>query len=133
MTDIPYGSALIVGAGPGISASVARALSKAGLKAGLAARNTDKLKDLAAETGAVTFAADVADPAAVEQLFREADAAIGESEVVVFNAGARVRGAIGELDPKAVRRAVEVSALGGFYVAQQAAVRMKPKGKGRSC
>src|SRR6202044_1028982 len=54
----------------------------------------------------------------------------GEPDVVLFNAGARVRGAIGELDPAAVRRAVEISALGGFYVAQQAAIRMIPRAKG---
>jgi 2-hydroxychromene-2-carboxylate isomerase len=38
MTDIPYRTALIVGAGSGISASVARGLASAGLKVGLAAR-----------------------------------------------------------------------------------------------
>jgi NAD(P)-dependent dehydrogenase (short-subunit alcohol dehydrogenase family) len=130
MTDLLYSSALIVGVGSGISASAARALSKAGLKVGLAARNTDKLASLAAETGAETYTVDVADPSAVEQLFRQVDESMGEPDVVVFNAGARVRGAIGELDPQSVRRAVEISALGGFYVVQQAAIRMKPKGWG---
>jgi NAD(P)-dependent dehydrogenase (short-subunit alcohol dehydrogenase family) len=130
MTDIPYGSALIVGAGPGISASLARALGKAGLKVALAARNTDKLADLAADTGAGLFAADASDPAAVARLFEQVDAAIGPPEVVVFNASARVRGGIRDLDPEAVRRAVEVSAFAGFLVAQQAAIRMVPRGKG---
>ena len=51
MTELPYRTALIVGAGAGISASVARALAAAGLKLGLAARNIDKLAPLAAETG----------------------------------------------------------------------------------
>jgi NADP-dependent 3-hydroxy acid dehydrogenase YdfG len=46
MTDIPYRTALIVGAGPGISASVARALASAGLKVGLAARTVEKLVPL---------------------------------------------------------------------------------------
>ena len=52
MTTIPYRTALIVGAGSGISASVARGLATAGLKVGVAARNVDKLASLAAETGA---------------------------------------------------------------------------------
>ena len=130
MTDIPYRSALIVGAGPGISASVARALSHAGLQVSLAARDTGKLEALAAEVGARTFAADVADASAVERLFQAVDEAVGPPDVVVFNAGARVRGAIVDLDPQAVRRAVEVSALGGFYVTQQAAIRMVPKASG---
>ena len=130
MTDIPYRSALIVGAGPGISASVARALSRAGLQVSLAARGPDKLHGLADELGARTFAVDVADASAVERLFHEVDEAAGPPDVVVFNASARVRGAIVDLDPQAVQRAVEVSALGGFYVTQQAAIRMVPQGRG---
>ena len=70
MTDIPYRTALIVGAGPGISASVARGLASAGLKVGLAARNVEKLVPLATETGAQTFAVDASDPAGVERLVR---------------------------------------------------------------
>jgi NAD(P)-dependent dehydrogenase (short-subunit alcohol dehydrogenase family) len=130
MSDIPYANALIVGAGPGISASVARALSAAGLKLALAARNTDKLRALAAETGAALIAADAADPASVERLFAEADDRIGAPEVVVFNAAARVRGRIVDIEAADVRRAIEVSAFGGFLVTQAAAKRMVPKNKG---
>jgi NAD(P)-dependent dehydrogenase (short-subunit alcohol dehydrogenase family) len=130
MADIPYDSALIVGAGSGISASLARAFSAAGLKVALAARNVDKLTGLVEETGAQAFPADVADAAAVEQLFQQVDAAIGEPEVVVFNASARARGRIAELEPAAVRRAVEITAVGGFFVVQQAAIRMVPKAHG---
>jgi NAD(P)-dependent dehydrogenase (short-subunit alcohol dehydrogenase family) len=130
MSEIPYKTALIVGAGPGISASVARALAAAGLKVGLAARNTDKLAPLAEQIGAAVFAADASDPAAVARLFEQADAAIGEPEIVVFNASARARGRIAELDPEQVRRAIEVSAFGGFLVTQQAARRMTERGHG---
>jgi len=69
MTTIPYRTALIVGAGSGISASVARGLATAGLKVGVAARNVDKLAPLAAETGAERFTVDASDPAAVAHLF----------------------------------------------------------------
>ena len=92
MTDIPYRSALIVGAGPGISASVARQLAAAGLRIGLAARNVEKLAALAAETGAETFAVDAADPASVSRLFEEADARLGTPDVVLYNASGRLRG-----------------------------------------
>src|SRR5580692_570130 len=112
MTDIPYRTALIVGAGSGISASVARGLAAAGLRVGLAARNVEKLAPLAAETRAQTFAVDATDPAAVARLFEDADTRIGE------------------LDPEAVRKAVEVSAYGGFLVVQQAVRRMIPHGRG---
>jgi NAD(P)-dependent dehydrogenase (short-subunit alcohol dehydrogenase family) len=130
MTEIPYRTALIVGAGPGISGSVARGLAKAGLKVGLAARNTEKLAALAGEIGAETFAADASDPAAVADLFAQADKRLGEPDVVLYNPSARVPGPIAELDPEAVRKALEVSAFGGFLVVQQAAKRMLPHGKG---
>jgi NAD(P)-dependent dehydrogenase (short-subunit alcohol dehydrogenase family) len=130
MTDIPFSTALIVGAGSGVSASLARAFSAAGLKVGLAARDVEKLAPLAAETGAWTFAVDAADPAGVAELFAEADEQIGVPDVVVYNAAARVRGRIADNDPEQVRRALEVTAFGGFLVTQQAAIRMTPKGRG---
>jgi NAD(P)-dependent dehydrogenase (short-subunit alcohol dehydrogenase family) len=130
MTSIPYRNALIVGAGSGISASVARGLAAAGLKVGLAARNIEKLAPLAAEIGAERFVADAADPAAVARLFEEADARLGAPEVVLYNASSRAPGPIAELDPEMVRKAVEISAFGGFLVIQQAVRRMIPKGQG---
>jgi NAD(P)-dependent dehydrogenase (short-subunit alcohol dehydrogenase family) len=130
MTDIPYRSVLIVGAGSGISASLARSLSTAGLRVGLAARNVKKLAPLAAEAKAQTFAVDASDPAAVARLFEDADLKLGEIDVVIYNASTRARGPIVELDPEDVRRSIEVSAFGGFLVTQQAARRMTPRGHG---
>jgi NAD(P)-dependent dehydrogenase (short-subunit alcohol dehydrogenase family) len=130
MTDIPYRTALIVGAGSGISASVARGLAAAGLKVGLAARNVEKLAALAAETRAQTFSVDATVPAEVARLFDEADTRLGEPDMVLYNASARAHGPIAELDPEAVRKAVEVSAYGGFLVVQQAVRRMIPHGRG---
>jgi len=130
MTAIPYRSALIIGTGPGISASLARQLSKLGLKVGIAARNTDKLADLVAETGAASFAVDATDPAAMARLFEAADAKLGVPDLVVYNASGRVRGPLAELDPAAVKQAIEVSAFGAFLAVQQAAKRMLPKGQG---
>ena len=130
MTGIPYTTALIVGAGAGISASLARALAAAGVKVGLAARDVGKLKPLADEVGGETFAVDAADPAEVTRLFAEADQRLGEADVVVYNASARVRGALADLDPESVRRAIGVTAFGAFLVAQQAARRMVPRGHG---
>ncbi|MGV6874314.1 SDR family NAD(P)-dependent oxidoreductase [Pseudochelatococcus sp. B33] len=124
MSGFPYATALIVGAGSGISAAVARALAGEGLKVGLAARNVAKLDALAAEIGGQTFAADAANPDSVAQLFANADASLGPPDLVLYNAGARVRGPIVDLDPQEVRKAIEVSAFGGFLVVQQAARRM---------
>jgi NAD(P)-dependent dehydrogenase (short-subunit alcohol dehydrogenase family) len=131
MTEIPYRTALIVGAGPGISASLARRLASAGLRIGVAARNVDKLAPLTAKTRAETFPVDTPDPAAVARLFEAVDRRLGEPDVVVYNAAtAPAHGPIAELDPKAVRDSLEVSAYGGFLVVQQAARRMTPHSRG---
>jgi len=126
-----YKSALVVGAGDGLSASVARAFAGAGMRIGLAARDTGKLAALAAELKAETFACDASKPAEVEAMFAAADAALGgPPEVVVYNPSARVRGLLVELDPGRVSDALAVTAYGGFLVAQAAAKRMLPKGQG---
>lgn len=130
MTGIPYRTALIVGAGAGISASFARALATGGLRVGVAARNRDKLAALAAETGAETFVVDASVPADVSRLFAEADDRLGEPDVVLYNASARAPGPIAELDPEAVRKAVEIGAFGGFLTVREAARRMVPRGRG---
>jgi NAD(P)-dependent dehydrogenase (short-subunit alcohol dehydrogenase family) len=123
-------TALIIGAGSGISAAFARALHREGYSVALAARDTSKLATLAKETGARLLAADATRPEAVAGLFAELDKAWPQLDVVLYNASYRVRGALLELDPKEVARAIEVSAYGGFLAAQQAAKRMVPKGRG---
>ena len=130
MAQIPYRTALIVGAGAGISASLARLLAADGVWVGLAARNADKLAGLAEESNAQTFAVDAADPASVAQLFADADQRLGEPDAVIYNASGRTRGPVAELDPEAVRHAILVSAFGGFLVTQQAARRMIPRQRG---
>jgi NAD(P)-dependent dehydrogenase (short-subunit alcohol dehydrogenase family) len=130
VTNIPYRIALIVGAGSGISASVARGLASAGLQVGLAARNVEKLAQLAAETRAQTFAVDASDPAAVARLFDNADRRLGEPDVVLYNASARAHGPIADLDPEAVRKAIDITAFGGFLTVREAARRMIPHGRG---
>jgi NAD(P)-dependent dehydrogenase (short-subunit alcohol dehydrogenase family) len=123
---------LIVGAGQGLSASLARLFAKNGLQVVLAARSTDNLVSLADETGAAVFACDATKRDEVETLFEELDAepALGAPDVVVYNASYRARGAFVDLDPVEVARSITVSAFGGFLVAQQAVRRMLPKRHG---
>jgi NAD(P)-dependent dehydrogenase (short-subunit alcohol dehydrogenase family) len=131
MTESPaFKTALIVGAGDGISASVARLFARDGMRIGLAARNQDKLAPLAAELSAATFGCDASDPEQVTAMFRAADERIGPPDVVVYNASARARGPLVDLDPADVARAIAVSAFGGFLVAQEAVRRMLPRGHG---
>jgi NAD(P)-dependent dehydrogenase (short-subunit alcohol dehydrogenase family) len=124
-----YQSALIVGAGSGLSASLARVFAKASLKVSLAARSTDKLAALAKETGAKTYACDASDGAQVDKLFAALDAA-GAPDVVVYNASYRTRGPFTELVPAEVEKAIAVSAFGAFLVGQAAVKRMLPKSHG---
>jgi len=129
-SEIPYKTALIVGAGPGISASFARALASRGIKVAVSARDPDRLQTLASEVGALALPADASDPVAVRDLFVQTEARIGVPEIVLYNASGRVRGPIVDLDPEAVRRAIEVSAFGGFLVVQEAAKRLLPRRSG---
>jgi NAD(P)-dependent dehydrogenase (short-subunit alcohol dehydrogenase family) len=125
-----YRTALIVGAGSGLSASLARLLSKNGMNIALAARATDKLAALAAETGAQLVACDASQADQVDRLFATVEAELGAPDVVVYNASGRARGPFVELNAADVEKAIRVSAFGGFLVAQQAARRMLPKGEG---
>jgi NAD(P)-dependent dehydrogenase (short-subunit alcohol dehydrogenase family) len=121
--------AVIAGAGSGLSASLARLLSREGFRVVLAARDVDKLAALTAETGATAIAADVSDPASVEHLFAEADKA-GPLALTVFNASGRARGPLADLDAEVVRQGLLVGAFGGFLVGQQAARRLLACGAG---
>ncbi len=125
-----YRTALIVGAGSGLSASLARLFSKNGMKVALAARSTEKLGALGAETGATTFTCDATKRADVEKLFADLEGKLGAPDVVVYNASFRTRGPFVDLDPADVEKAIAVSAFGGFLVAQHAARRMLPAGQG---
>lgn len=110
--------ALIVGAGDGLSASLARALHAEGYGLALAARNVEKLGALAQETGAALLRGDASDPHAVTGMFARLDAA---PRVVVYNPSARSRAPLIDLVPDDVRRALEVTAFGAFLVGQAAA------------
>lgn len=125
-----YSTALIVGAGTGLSASIARLFAKEGLSIVLAARDIAKLESLCQQTGAQSIACDATRPADVSHLFDETERRIGSPDVVVYNASARVRGPISALDPLDVERSISVSAFGAFLVAQAAAKRMLPQGRG---
>ena len=122
--------ALIVGAGSGLSASLARLFSREGMRVAIAARNAANLATLSGETGAQSFACDAVDPDQVARLFDDVESRLGMPDVVVYNASGRLRGSLIELVPAEVEHALRVSAFGGFLVAQQAVRRMLPKGSG---
>ena len=125
-----FRSALIVGAGAGLSASLARAFAKEGMQVALAARAPDKLARLAQETGARTFECDATQRTDVDAVFARLDEAGATPDVVVYNASYRTRGPLIDLDPAEVEKAIHVTAFGAFLVAQAAVKRMLPHGHG---
>jgi NAD(P)-dependent dehydrogenase (short-subunit alcohol dehydrogenase family) len=125
-----YRTALIVGAGSGLSASLARVFAKEGMQVALAARSADKLADFVKAMGAKAFNCDAARRDEVEKLFANLDDARVTPDVVVYNASFRTRGPVTDLDPGDVEKALAITAYGAFLVAQQAARRMLPKKHG---
>ncbi|NVN87763.1 MAG: SDR family NAD(P)-dependent oxidoreductase [Rhodopseudomonas sp.] len=125
-----YKTALIVGAGDGLSASLARLFAREGLKVALAARDINKLGAICTDAGAKAHACDATDPEAVERLFGLVEREFGAPDVVVYNASGRARGAFVDLVAADVAQAIAVSGFGGFLVAQQAARRMLPQAHG---
>jgi NAD(P)-dependent dehydrogenase (short-subunit alcohol dehydrogenase family) len=130
MAGSKYETVLIVGAGSGLSASIARLFAREGLRVALAARNADKLAGLASEVKGEAFACNAVEAGDVERLFASVEKRIGAPDVVVYNASGRTRGPFVDLVAKDVENAIAVSAFGGFLVAQQAARRMLPKKHG---
>ncbi len=122
--------AVIVGAGPGLGAALARAAAADGMKAVVASRDPGKIAEVAKTTGAVAIACDATDGGSVDALFDRVGREIGTPSFVVYNASRRVRGPAAELDRAAVRQAIDITAFGGFLVAQAAIRLMLPKGRG---
>jgi NAD(P)-dependent dehydrogenase (short-subunit alcohol dehydrogenase family) len=130
VSNVKYERALIVGAGSGLSASIARLFAKSGLKVALAARSVDDLAPLTKEIGGKAFACDATKRADVAKLFADVEAAWGAPDVIVYNASFRTRGPFVELDPADVEKTLIVSAFAGFLVAQEAVKRMLPRKHG---
>ncbi|GAB1541718.1 SDR family oxidoreductase [Scytonema sp. NUACC21] len=123
-------TALIVGAGSGLSASLARLFAAEGITVALAARQIDKLSALSQEIGAVSFACDASKPDRVNQLFSDVEQKLGTPTVVIYNPSLRIAAPFIELDPIEVAKSLEITAYGGFLVAQAAAKRMLALGGG---
>jgi NAD(P)-dependent dehydrogenase (short-subunit alcohol dehydrogenase family) len=122
--------ALIVGSGPGLSASLARLFKREGMKVALAARNIQKLDGLVEEIEGRAYACDATSPRDVKNLFQSVSQDLGDPNLVVYNASGRVRGPITELDPEDVRQTILITCYGGFLVGQEAAKRMLKAGNG---
>ena len=123
-------SVLIVGAGSGLSESIARLCRSKRMKVVLAARDINKLKKLKKEIIADTIKCDSTNIKSVSNLFKKTDQIIGTPNLVIYNPSKSLGGSIVDLDPKKAHEAIDITCYGGFLVAQQAAKRMLKKKRG---
>jgi len=123
-------TALIVGAGEGLSASLAGVFANNDMKIVLAARDIKKLKPLANKISAETITCDVSDINSVISLFELTDKLIGTPNLVIYNPSLRVKGSIVEIDPSESKKAINITCFGAFLIAQQAVRRMLLRGSG---
>ena len=131
MVTIKYKTALILGAGEGLSAALARLFAREGIRVALAARQTDKLGALCTDIGATAYTCDATSLDDVTRLFASVERDYGAPDVVVYNASVPpTRATFMDLMPADVAKAIAVSAFGGFLVAQQATRRMLPNRHG---
>ena len=121
---------LIVGAGSGLSASLARAFSSKGMKVVLAARNIDKLESLKKEIDALVFKCDSTENKSVQNLFLQTDSIIGTPEIVIYNPSLRIVKPFIEYDPDEMLQSIKVNSYGAFLVAHESVKRMLKIGKG---
>lgn len=124
------GNILILGTGPGLSTSLAKRFSQAGMNVCLSARNIEKLSGLSNAVSARTFACDAREPESVKNLFQQLDTADLVPDIVIYNAGSYTRGPISEIDPEAAKDVLLSNAFGALLVAQEASKRMLEKGAG---
>src|SRR6478672_12377469 len=83
---------LIVGGGPGISASCARLFARQGMRVAVAARNPEKpvLRELESVHNARVYSCDASDARSVDDLFEAVTGDLGAPALVVHNIDGRV-------------------------------------------
>jgi NAD(P)-dependent dehydrogenase (short-subunit alcohol dehydrogenase family) len=124
------GVALIVGGGPGVSASCARLFSKQGMRVAIAARNPGKpaLTKLVEEHQVSVYECDASEADSVADLFKTVGDELGSPKLVVHNIDGRTqhifRKDITEAAPELVLDTIKNSAFSAFLVGQQAAIAM---------
>ena len=120
-------TALIVGGGPGTSASCAALFAKNGMDVAIAARTPDKpaLMDLEKHFNVRRYGCDASDATSVGQLFDAVTQDLSPPRLVVHNIDGRMRDVfrkgINEVDPNLVAQVLHNSAYSAFLVAQEAA------------
>ena len=129
--------ALVTGANSGIGASIALGLAEAGAKVAINYVTHPEAADGLVQTikqkpgEAISIQADVSDPKAVEDMFRQIDLKWGGIDILINNAGIDGVHALGwEADIAEWRKVLEINLFGAFYCAREALKRMVPQKHG---
>jgi NAD(P)-dependent dehydrogenase (short-subunit alcohol dehydrogenase family) len=127
--------ALVVGAGPGLGAAVARRFARGGFDLGLVSRREETTRPLAAELEraggrALAIAADATDARSIAAGFERLRRVLGDPEVLVYNAGAFVPGTVAEVSVAQFESAWRANCLGGFVAVKEALPAMVARGRG---
>src|SRR5579863_1401900 len=139
MTEAPPGRGVcvVIGAGDGLGASIARAFAREGLCVCVTRRprHVEAIERLAqtirAEGGeAHAFSLDARVEADVAGLIERIEREVGAIEVLVFNIGANVRFPIVETTTRVYSKVWEMAALAGFLTSREAARAMIERGRG---
>ena len=124
--------AIITGASSGVGKATAALFFQHGAKVGLIARREEEIADLAASLGEGAYyaAADIAEDRAVSDAVGKLADQMGAIDIVVNSAGMDGPAPLEDLTPEVWRRQIDVNLSGTFYVAREAALRMKARGNG---
>ncbi len=130
------GVAVVVGAGEGLGAGLARQFSSAGMDVAVASRNPENAERIAERTSGITggrvngYACDTVEEADVTGLFARVTAELGEPQLVVYNASGFMMRSVLEIDVDDFVGQWKVTCLGALIVGREAARRMVKRGSG---
>ena len=123
---------IITAGAAGIGRTIAEAFLEADARVHICDVSRDTIDAFAkAHPEAGATLADVADEAAIDRLFDEAERALGGLDVLVNNAGiAGPTGKVDEIDPGEWRRTIDIDLNGQFYAARRAVPLLRRNGDG---
>jgi NADP-dependent 3-hydroxy acid dehydrogenase YdfG len=124
--------ALVTGANDGIGRAIAAQLTDRGYQVVAAARSTERLVELARETGVHPMTLDVTDGIAVPHVASRVEDEVGPVDRLVNNAGAAGHGRVSwEYPSDDWWRIFEVNVLGSFLRCHAVMPHMTKRGSGR--
>ncbi|HQR92112.1 MAG: 3-ketoacyl-ACP reductase [Bacteroidetes bacterium 24-39-8] len=120
MESLQGKNAIVTGAGKGIGKAIAIALAKEGVQVGLIARTSKDLETVAAEITALgvkaAFAvADISNIAEVNKAVESIQSELGNTDILINNAGMGVFGKFLELTPEQWENHIKVNLFGVYY------------------